>query len=353
MKHPLIFLSLFLFGCSTESIDNFKKRTSDWAWVSELNGSNGTWVKVGDRTTIPDCKYTLFYDNGNIYQKGKYRNGEISDTTFYFDLEENLTKMEIHTDHGVLPVYSNEGPYTKFFPTGEIEFKGNVRNGKIDTKWTRYREDGTIKSEGTRYEIENDSTGWLVNYFETGIKRDSSYMLNGRLHGVTKFWYSDGQLKELVTWENGKQHGLFKTFYSNGQLNEETNWVHGQREGMSQAFHPNGNLRFICTNVNGIRQGEDKDYYPNGQLYKKCIKKDGVTEGPGSYYYQNGKMHSFGYYNHGKLDGEWKVYSSSGKLFLIEHYANDKLLSSEAVIELSDQEQKDIDQFLDYSRNLK
>ena len=74
-KLVLIFLTILLFGCnSEEGIHDLEKRNENWCWFINEETGKGEWIPIGDKTTVSDGDYKLFFCNGEIRQKGKLRN---------------------------------------------------------------------------------------------------------------------------------------------------------------------------------------------------------------------------------------------------------------------------------------
>ena len=75
--------------------------------------------------------------------------------------------------------------------------------------------------------------------------------VNGKIHGLQRNWYSNGQIFEEVNYVNGKIHGLQRNWYSNGQIFEEVNYVNGKIHGLYRYWHSNGQLSEEVNYVNG------------------------------------------------------------------------------------------------------
>ena len=58
--------------------------------------------------------------------------------------------------------------------------------------------------------------------------KNEGYIKNGKLDGLSKYYYENGQLKEELTYNNGKEDGPFKEYYDNGQLKKEETYEDGK-----------------------------------------------------------------------------------------------------------------------------
>ena len=89
-KIYIILTAFTLFSCK----DNFSdknKRNENWAWWTDAKTGKSKWIPVnGDGYPVTDGKYTRFYFNGNVYDKGKLVDGKDADTIFCYDLNGHL-----------------------------------------------------------------------------------------------------------------------------------------------------------------------------------------------------------------------------------------------------------------------
>jgi len=95
--------------------------------------------------------------------------------------------------------------------------------------------------------------------------------------GVNKNYDRTG--KVLITefyCKDGKMEGLFKTYFANGQLEGEGIIVDRKQEGLWKSYHENGKLKEEVPSKGGKTHGIYKSYYRNGQLKDEVNYKDGV-----------------------------------------------------------------------------
>jgi antitoxin component YwqK of YwqJK toxin-antitoxin module len=79
-----------------------------------------------------------------------------------------------------------------FYPSKKIQSEGEVRNGKMNGKWTYYYENGKKWSEG--YFKDGLEEGLRTTYYENGQKRYEGYFIDGKKTGNWKFWDEKGNL---------------------------------------------------------------------------------------------------------------------------------------------------------------
>ena len=320
-KVLIIFISILIYGCNNTDINDKDKRNENWVYWIDTKTGEASWVPVSDKTTIEDGSFTSFYNNGNVYQKGKLKNGKRIDTIYDYDLNNNLLEYEIVKPDTLLHYYINDGPYISYLQNGKILEKGNVENHKIGNEWTKYYHNGKI--EWTKKLI--NGTGWNRWYYDNGQMSDLNYHLNGKTHGEVKTWYKNGQIKEISHWDNGLQSGLFQFFYENGKLEEKTNWSIGKPQ-KTESWYENGQNKNIKFYKSGLIDGNYKQWYPNGKIQINANYSAGQKNGEATVYYENGNLQTEQFYKNDQRNGICNWYDENGKLTKTETYAEGQLV---------------------------
>ncbi len=127
--------------------------------------------------------------------------------------------------------------------------------------------------------------------------------------------------------ENGEKHGTWRTFYSNGQLREIVTYDNGKKIDTVRSFHFNGkNHMMRVYDKNGKANGELMIFYSTGQLSQHASFRNNRLFGQDTSFYENGKINRI--IEHGdsiKLTKKF-IYSEKWKLSEIEQYENDSLI---------------------------
>jgi antitoxin component YwqK of YwqJK toxin-antitoxin module len=323
-RQIIIFISIIIFfSCNDNDLDDMSRRNENWAfWIDSITGES-SWVPVGPETTLKDGRYTLFYTNGKVYEKGKLKDGKNKDTIYCFDLNENIIEYILIKPDTIIHYYLNDGPYNAYFQNCKILEIGIVKNHERGNGWTRYFKNGNIE---WNEKLEN-STGLTLRYHDNGQILDSTNQINGKGHGQVKHWYKNGQIEEITNWDHGIQNGAFETFYENGNPKQKGNYVNGKREGEVGSWHENGQQEFIHMYKNNLREGDTKDWYSNGTLKKTATFILGQKNGKVSEYYENGKVRGEGFCRAGKQVGIWLWYHENGKLMETDTYVDGQLIN--------------------------
>jgi len=75
--------------------------------------------------------------------------------------------------------------------------------------------------------------------------------IQGQAHGISRGWYSDGQLRYEENYIQGQSYGICRGWYDNGQLWYEHNYFHNKLHGIQRAWYKNGKLQYKYTFVHG------------------------------------------------------------------------------------------------------
>ena len=112
---------------------------------------------------------------------------------------------------------SFNGNVVGIWPSGINKLNYNYKDGKPDSKWSEWYDNGQPKEE--------------VEY-SLGIK-----------NGIHKQWYKNGQQKFERTYEEGIHNGPWTEWYENGQSMVEGNFLKGKPDGTWIYWYPNGQKR--------------------------------------------------------------------------------------------------------------
>ncbi len=88
----------------------------------------------------------------------------------------------------------------------------------------------------------------------TKIKILEENYIEGKLEGIQKYWYKNGQLEYEKHYKNGKQEGIQQRWQENGQLSLEYNYKKGKQSGIQKYWY-DSTIRIIP--------------YVSGQLYER------------------------------------------------------------------------------------
>jgi len=303
-----------------------------------------------------------------------------------------------------------------FYPNGQVSSEGTMRDGKPDGYWRTYYVTGVIKSEGKRTNYLLDSTwnfynntgeltqqinykigeksGYSIRYsYDNPLKPGRPTMIskelyvNGKKEGRSYYYYTTGELKQIVLYRDGKKHGLareysrdstlitvmdyndnylvnrerinrrdeqgrkqgtFREYYESGRIKREVNYLDDQMHGYYREFNGNSELVMAMRYERGkIIEEIDEDirelldmkntYDKQGRLIFSGGYKDGVPVGIHRYYDTTGVVVNAHLYNEkgekisegiideqGRRMGEWIDFYTTGEVRAKGTYVNNQ-----------------------------
>jgi antitoxin component YwqK of YwqJK toxin-antitoxin module len=276
---PSILLSLFFYslvdiGCNTSDINDQSKRNLEWVWWVDISTAKGQWIPMGKKRTVKNGKYTKFYYNGQVYEKGTIKEGKDVDTTFWFDLKNDIFAYTINNVDSAKPFYIKDGYLKVFAANGKILSEGIIKNHTVGENWTVYYKTGFVSE--TRHFIHD--TGWIMRYYENQQIADSFFAM-GDLYGEVKHWFENGQVAHSVGWKNYHYDGELKDYYDNGQLKQSAYYRNGKVDGRGMYWYRSGQLNGIFDYVDGEKTGQQIIYFENGQIQLSANTVNGKLEG--------------------------------------------------------------------------
>ena len=161
--------------------------------------------------------------------------------------------------------------------------------------------------------------------------------------------YSNGQLKEKISYREGLKDGKFTGYYPSGKVEyvkryEDDKpmgkWKFVREDGTTKkievyetgkkndewiTYEKNGDVYYQFWDLDSLVSEYADLHYPNGQLIEKISYKDGLKNGKFTGYYENGQTKHIRTYKDDKLEGKFADYTESGQILRKQGYVNDLL----------------------------
>ena len=139
-------------------------------------------------------------------------------------------------------------------------------------------------------------TGWMLDQYQDGSPRLRSAVSEGRLHGESIGWFTNGvvELREefvavqphgrRTTWhpngqqraegrlQEGRQQGRYRQWDEAGHLIAEAQFVDGKPHGLSLAWHADGSLKAEALMHHGEIQS--RHFYPQGVRREPALPQE-------------------------------------------------------------------------------
>lgn len=157
----------------------------------------------------------------------------------------------------------------------------------------------------------------------------------GRLHGISRSWFPNGNLRWKKFYHNGVKVGTHRTWYMHGKskLRSEVTYVKGQKQGLFRMWRWDGNPSEAGLFQKGQKHGLWKRWYPNGKLMEITSYRDGKRHGVWKQWFwicrDNGCFHlkfREGTYKDGKKHGRWLLWNVNNGTFTAQQWQNGTLL---------------------------
>ena len=190
-------------------------------------------------------------------------------------------EIDAQTINGIIFLQDMNEPYTGNnlckYTNGQVESKGNIKNGKLNGKVTTWYENGQIRSEELYIE------GNLVDktrysYYENDEIKSKLHFINSKLEGNSTYWHENGQIKTEGNYKDGKRDGKWTHWYENGLKWKEGNYKDSKRDDMWSTWYKNG-LKWTVENYkDAMKDGKSTEWFANGQIKTEENYKDGVKD---------------------------------------------------------------------------
>ena len=158
------------------------------------------------------------------------------------------------------------GEFRYYHETGELKSISNFLNGVHKVKTTMFHPNGNSASEGifvdqikdgewkywdtdgTLIAVENYKLGvkegmWATYCAGTGTLLQEEHYLDGKLHGVCKSYFTDGNPSNLITYVNGKRNGLSESYLTDKKVATHGHYHNNRKTGIWEYYSQNGHLR--------------------------------------------------------------------------------------------------------------
>ena len=151
--------------------------------------------------------------------------------------------------------------------------------------------------------------------------------------GTWKFYSGYRILVFEITYKNDIRHGpCSKYYFSNGIIREESNYYYGKKDGEYKSYFADGQLHTEGAFKDGRKSDEWIIYYKSS-AEKKCegTYVNGRKEGIWVFYDNKGVKTVQGKYRMDVKEGDWETYDSDGKIIEVKKYINGVLQLKEGV----------------------
>ncbi len=121
-------------------------------------------------------------------------------------------------------------------------------------------------------------TGWLLDHYADGSPRCQSAVVDGRLHGESTGWFTNGVVELQEQFQAGLAEGTRTTWHPNGQKRSEGRLHEGRQEGRYQQWDESGRLVAEAEFSDGKPHGLSLAWHADGSLKAEARMLRGEVE---------------------------------------------------------------------------
>ncbi|WP_111685073.1 toxin-antitoxin system YwqK family antitoxin [Winogradskyella tangerina] len=198
-----------------------------------------------------------------------------------------------------------DGPYKDYYDSGELYIEGQYKDNKRVGEWKKFHKNGQLSK------IYSYTDGKLnkeeISYTEDGkvstkvIKQGEGFLRIG--------YYENGNLM----YERQLDSGYYKSFYENGVKEIEAHYIDNELSGKWKKFNEDGNLEWVVTYQDGYRHGIYQKYYPSGKLKVEGLMLKEKKQSTQWRYREDETLEWKGFYEADKAAKTWIRYDRNGK----------------------------------------
>jgi len=228
-------------------------------------------------------------------EKEYYENGQLKSIMTLDEDGDPIGEAKEYYDNGQLKTVINiekegYGSYKMYYLNGNTEEEGGYEDSEKTGKSIKYNEDGSLVESGI-----------YANDEKTGIWKENTYYDNGNIMEKKLILYD----KDYPTsyYKEEIRHGIYKYYFEGGQLKEWIEYEYGEIIGEFIQYYENGNKKVFGNATKNGYDGLIIEQYKTGELKSKEHYIDGKKYGDWEYYRIDGsKEKIIKYHNNEKLE---------------------------------------------------
>lgn len=102
------------------------------------------------------------------------------------------------------------------------------------------------------------------SYYPGGQKESEGRLKNGRMNGKWLMWYENGQIEREESYKDDLLHGRKATWYENGRIREEAWYREGKLHGRKIVWDEKGNILTVIEYKDGVEVSRIEKGEPKG-----------------------------------------------------------------------------------------
>jgi len=197
-----------------------------------------------------------------------------------------------------------QGHWKKYYPSGELMYKGFFSDNKPVGKMLRYYDDGLLQAE-------------MIFPGNSDVTYSTMYYTNGQAGAIGKYI----RQKRDSIWS-------FYSYYT-GTLTYQETYSMGKKQGVSIKYYPEGTKAELLWWADDVKHGKWEQFFEDSSLRLSSAYEKDQLDGPYRVYNRNNILKIEGVYRNGYKEGDWNFYDNEGKLQRVLKYVDGVLQNKE------------------------
>ena len=118
------------------------------------------------------------------------------------------------------------GVMTESYPDGSPKSRSDIADGRLHGKSEGFYTDGQRQIE--EHFVLGMSEGIRTRWSTNGVKQSEGQIVQGEFHGDYRKWHANGQVAEFIHFEEGEPHGTAKSWHPSGFLKSRVEMDRGE-----------------------------------------------------------------------------------------------------------------------------
>ena len=157
-------------------------------------------------------------------------------------------------------------------------------------------------------------TGKNLCKYENGQNKSKGEIKDGKLDGKWTYWHKNGQIKKEMWWDGIFNRSTEYQYNNSGQIESKENYIYDKLTSSTlYEYHLNGNIQSESSFKDGIEDGKEIWWYENGQIELEFNYKEGVPIGTSIGWYKSGKKEFEESYKNGVFSSGTTWYENGQK----------------------------------------
>ncbi|MBE9467028.1 MAG: DUF3352 domain-containing protein [Bacteroidetes bacterium] len=219
-----------------------------------------------------------------------------------FKYSNNTTKNKIKKNKSIIISFTNIG--FQLISNNNILKSVLIANYDKNAVEDKKLEDIEVSTKDELFFSEYDSLKFKIILDPKYLQKDGAFVINNENENP----------KYEGTISDGKIVGLCRSFYYNGNIKNSVNYSNGKVDGFA-TFYYNTSEQTIKSEIEfkkGAIINIYREFYATGKRKAIISIEKGKFNGDATYFYKNGVLKMKGKYKNGKKNGKWEFFNKTG-----------------------------------------